>query len=165
MSDDIESKVLNGLKELRWQYQEGIPVNILKIDLGLSDDDLKASLLSLADQGVIFIEEETIQLVEDTPENDILEENTTYKKQSNDVNESILDDKLNDLTDNELEAYNLIKDLTDDSGKISKYLLEGNLLYGDLKLSTLSTFNIIVALERKELIKRIQLSDGEYYRI
>ena len=39
------------------------------------------------------------------------------------------------------------------------------MLYGELKLTSLKTYNVIVALENKGLIKKIQLPDGEYYTL
>ncbi len=73
--------------------------------------------------------------------------------------------KIEDLSERELKALEIIKVLAGDSKHVSKYLLEGNLLYGDLKLSALGTYNLISSLENKGLIKHVKLSDGEYYTI
>ena len=48
----------------------------------------------------------------------------------------------------EKESYNLIKELVDDKNLVSKYTLEGHLLYGDLKLSNFKMYHIILSLEK-----------------
>ena len=56
--------VLDKIKDLQLEFPDGVPVNILLQELNLSDEELKATLLSLMDDGVIFIEEESVKLVE-----------------------------------------------------------------------------------------------------
>ena len=63
----------------------------------------------------------------------------------------------------EKESYNLIKNLVDDKNLISKYTLEGHLLYGDLKLTNFRMYHIILSLQNKGLLKPIDKNDGEYY--
>jgi hypothetical protein len=70
-----------------------------------------------------------------------------------------------DLSENENAALEMMMKLADEFGRISRHMLEGNLLYGDLKLSTLGVYNLITSLENKRLLKKIQLTDGEYYSI
>ena len=153
--------VLDGIKDLQLEFPDGIPVNILLEELNLSDDELKATLLSLMDDGVIFIEEEYVKLVEQVSENDMvgLDDPVNF---SDDI-VLIDEEKISDLTERELEGLEIIKFLADDSKRVSKYLLEGHFLYGDLKLSPLGTYNIILSLENKGFIKHVRLSDGEYY--
>jgi hypothetical protein len=153
--------VLDGIKDLQLEFPDGIPVNILLEELNLSDDELKATLLSLMDDGVIFIEEEYVKLVEQVSENDMvgLDDPVNF---SDDI-VLIDEEKISDLTERELEGLEIIKFLADDSKRVSKYLLEGHFLYGDLKLSPLGTYNLILSLENKGLIKHVRLSDGEYY--
>ena len=68
-----------------------------------------------------------------------------------------------ELNIKEKESFDLIKNLVNDKNLVSKYILEGNLLYGDLKLSNFRMYHIILALENKGLLKHIHKSDGEYY--
>ena len=68
-----------------------------------------------------------------------------------------------ELNIKEKESYNLIKELVDDKNLVSKYTLEGHLLYGDLKLSNFKMYHIILSLENKNLLKPIKKEDGEYY--
>ena len=153
--------VLDGIKDLQLEFPDGVPVNILLEELDLSDDELKVTLLSLMDDGVIFIEEEYVKLVEQVSENDMvgLDDPVNF---SDDI-VLIDEEKISDLTERELEGLEIINFLADDSKRVSKYLLEGHFLYGDLKLSPLGTYNLILSLENKGLIKHVRLSDGEYY--
>ncbi|MFA0834184.1 MAG: hypothetical protein ACC609_09275 [Methanobacterium formicicum] len=64
----------------------------------------------------------------------------------------------------ELESLEIIKKLVDDSGNISRTILEGNLLYGELGLSSIAMYNLITSLEYKRVLKKIKLIDGEYYK-
>ena len=68
-----------------------------------------------------------------------------------------------ELNIKEKESYNLIKELVDDKNLVSKYTLEGHLLYGDLKRSNFKMYHIILSLENKNLLKPIKKEDGEYY--
>jgi hypothetical protein len=148
---------LNSLKYLQAEYPNGVPSNILKLDLDLSDDEFSEILLNLKDQGLIFIVDEQINIVEKVSEDDIKVETTDDAR--------LIEKEEIDLSGKESEAYDLIHKLADESGFISRHLLEGNLLYGDLKLSTLGVYNLIMSLENKKLLKKIQLNDGEYYSI
>ena len=68
-----------------------------------------------------------------------------------------------ELNIKEKESYELIQNLVDDKNLISKYTLEGHLLYGDLKLSNFRMYHIILSLQNKGLLKPIIKDDGEYY--
>lgn len=46
-----ETLVSNRIKYFQTEYPEGVPISILKLDLGFSVDELKEILLSLAEQG------------------------------------------------------------------------------------------------------------------
>ncbi len=163
-----ETLVLDTIKDYQMEYPDGVPISIL-LELNLSDDDLKATLFILEGKGVIFIEEEFVKLVEQVSvDKSILEGKAVGKGSEINVSDKKLtidEDKLEELTELELEAYRLIIGLTGDSKRISKYLLEGNLLYGDLELSSLGAFKLIMSLENKGFLKRIHLTDGEYYTI
>jgi len=64
----------------------------------------------------------------------------------------------------ELKSLEIIENLVDDSGNLSRTLLEGNLLYGELELSSIRMYNLITSLEYKGILKKFKLTDGEYYK-
>ena len=64
-----------------------------------------------------------------------------------------------DLNQTELKAFEIIKNKSN-NGFISRYILEGELLYGDLKLSNITMYHLIIELENKGLIKKKQMKDG-----
>jgi len=148
--------VINSIKYLQAEYPDGVPFKILALEVGLSDDDLKEILLNFKD--LIFIENEQIKIIEKVSEDDL--EGKTLEK-------VVLLEKVepSDLSAKEITALEIMKNLADESGRISRHVLEGNLLYGDLQLSTLGVYNLIISLENKQLLKKIQLTDGEYYSI
>lgn len=166
-----ETLVSNRIKYFQTEYPEGVPVSILKLDLGFSVDELKEILLSLAEQGVLFIEDDYVKLVEKPLEDESASEQSSQleiqEKPSNTKDTTMVkeEDLSLYLTENEFKAFEIIKRIADNSGHISRYIMEGNLLYGDLKLSTLGTYNMIMALENKGVIKKTQLTDGEYYLV
>ena len=59
--------------------------------------------------------------------------------------------------------YDLINKLADENNLVSKYILEGHMLYGDLKLTNFRMYHIILSLQNKGLLKSIDRDDGEYY--
>jgi hypothetical protein len=157
------------------EYPDGVPLNILKLDLDLSVEDLQVNLLNLEEQGILFIEnEEYVKMVDNIAENTLedsekLKESETISKESRAAEltsePEVEKAKTYDLTENEIKALEIIKDLTDESGHIPRYIMEGSLLYGDLKLSTLNVYNLIMSLENKGIIKKVQLHDSEYFAI
>ena len=84
------------------------------------------------------------------------------EKEINTVN-SKKDAKEIELNQKEQDSYDLIRSLVDDKNLISKYTLEGHLLYGDLKLTNFRMYHIILSLQNKGLLKTINKEDGEYY--
>lgn len=152
-----EKLTFSSLKHLLAEYENGIPYKILKLEFDISDDELNATLLNLKNQGVILIADERIKIVEEVIE-DGSEEATPNI-------EGLKDNEEINLSRKESVEWNLIQKLADESGKISRHVLEGNLLYDDSQLSTLGVYNLITSLENKKLIKKIQLTDGEYYSI
>ena len=164
-----ETIITERIKYFQIEYPDGVPLNILKLELDLSVEELQKNLLSLEEQGILFIEnEEYVKLVEssdgDTMElNDtIIEENSSSKI----TDEPEIKNAITyDLTEKEMKALEIIKGITDESGHISRYMLEGSLLYGELKLSTLGVYNLIMSLENKGIIKKVIIKDSEYYII
>ncbi len=143
-----ENLVLNQVKYFQAEYSSGVPSNILKLDLSMSETEFKDILTNLENKGLI-------------------------SKNDNYIKANVVDAKINavesreevireDLNQTEKKTFELITSLATD-GSISRHLLEGNLLYGDLKLSNLQMYQIIVSLENKSLIKKVQKKDGEYY--
>ena len=164
-----ETIIISRIKYFQIEYPDGVPLNILKLDLDLSVEEIQKNLLSLEEQGILFIEnEEYVKLVdnieEETPEKteDISQGSVTVEITSEVEVEKA---KTYDLTENEINALEIIKGLTDESGHIPRYIMEGTLLYGDLKLNTLGVYNLIMSLENKGIIKKVQIHDSEYYAI
>ena len=87
---------------------------------------------------------------------------TDHEKEINTVNSKKDLEEL-ELNMKEKESYKLIQELVDDKNLISKYTLEGHLLYGDLKLTNFRMYHIILSLQNKGLLKSIHKDDGEYY--
>ena len=73
-------------------------------------------------------------------------------------------DPKNEFSEREQLAMDTLRKMLDDSGNISRSLMEGTLLYGDLGLSSISMYNLVTSLEYKGILKKITLIDGEYYK-
>ncbi|WP_407392296.1 hypothetical protein [Methanobrevibacter sp.] len=144
-----EEVVLNQIKIFNIEYPEGIPVDVLRNDLGFHEYDLIQILDELQDKELIIFKDNKASLSESEKEI-----NTVDSKK--DVEELELNMK-------EKESYKLIQELVDDKNLISKYTLEGHLLYGDLKLTNFRMYHIILSLQNKGLLKLINKDDGEYY--
>ena len=144
-----EEVVLNQVNIFAIEYPEGIPLNVLRKDLGFHEYDLVQILEELKDKGLILFEDNKISLSE-------------HEKEINTVNSKKDVEEL-ELNMKEMESYKLIQELVDDKNLISKYTLEGHLLYGDLKLSNFRMYHIILSLQNKGLLKSINKDDGEYY--
>lgn len=70
------------------------------------------------------------------------------------------------LNKTEEDAYAIINEVISKYDNYApRYILEGALMYGELELSPKRTYNIIVSLENKQLLKRVEKVDGEYYTI
>jgi CTP-dependent riboflavin kinase len=145
-----ENRVLNQIKYFQAEYRDGVPSNILKLDLSMSETEFKDILTNLEDKGLIS-------------KNDNYIKANAVDAQINAV-ESRAEVLREDLNQTEKKTFELITNLASE-GFVSRHFLEGNLLYGDLKLSNLQMYQIIVSLENKGLIKKIQKKDGEYYNV
>lgn len=144
-----EEVVLNQIKIFDKEYDDGIPINVLRKDLGFHEYDLVQILEELSDKDLVIFNDNKVSLSEQEKEF-----NTVNSKK--DVEELELNMK-------EKESYKLIQELVDDKNLISKYTLEGHLLYGDLKLTNFRMYHIILSLQNKGLLKSINKDDGEYY--
>ena len=144
-----EEVVLDQVKIFNMKYDDGIPLNILKKELGFHEYDLVHILEELQNKDLIVFKDKKVRL-------------SDSEKEINTVNSKKDVEEL-ELKLKEKESYNLIKNLVDDKNLISKYTLEGHLLYGDLKLTNFRMYHIILSLQNKGLLKPIDKNDGEYY--
>ncbi|MEE1150615.1 MAG: hypothetical protein UH242_06650 [Methanobrevibacter sp.] len=144
-----EEVVLNQIKIYDIEYPEGVPVSILRKELGFHEYDLVHILEELQDKDLVVFKDNKVKLSESEKEI-----NTVNSKK--DLEELELDQK-------EKDSYKLIQELVDDKNLVSKYTLEGHLLYGDLELSNFRMYHIILSLQNKGLLKSINKDDGEYY--
>ena len=144
-----EEVVLEQIKIFNIEYPEGIPVDVLRRDLGFHEYDLVQIIDELKEKDLVIFEDNKVSLSESEKEI-----NTVNSKK--DVEELELNMK-------EKESYELIQKLVDDKNLISKYTLEGHLLYGDLQLTNFRMYHIILSLQNKGLLKSINKEDGEYY--
>lgn len=145
-----ENMVLNQIKYYQSEYTQGVPYNILKLDSNLSETDFRDILNNLQVKELITMSDDYIKTV--TSDSDINLVNSKAEVLKEDLNQK------------EEKAFEIIKEKSRD-GLISRYLLEGELLYGDLKLSNIQMYHLIIALENKGLIKKTKMKDGEYYRL
>ncbi len=144
-----EEVVLNQIKIYDIEYPEGVPVSILRKELGFHEYDLVHILEELQDKDLVVFKDNKVNLSESEKEI-----NTVNSKK--DLEELELDQK-------EKDSYKLIQELVDDKNLVSKYTLEGHLLYGDLELTNFRMYHIILSLQNKGLLKSINKDDGEYY--
>lgn len=144
-----EEVVLNQIKIFNVEYPDGIPLNILRKDLGFHEYDLVQILEELQDKDLIIFKDNKVSL-------------SGHEKEINTV-DSKKDIEELELNMKEKESYKLIQELVDDKNLIPRYTLEGHLLYGDLKLTNFRMYHIILSLQNKGLLKSINKGDGEYY--
>ena len=144
-----EEVVLDQIKIFDIEYPEGIPMDVLRKELDFHEYDLVQILDGLSKKDLIDFNDNKAKL-------------TGSEKQVNTVNSKKDVEEL-ELNMKEKESYKLIQELVDDKNLISKYVLEGHLLYGDLKLTNFRMYHIILSLQNKGLLKSIEKSDGEYY--
>lgn len=144
-----EEVVLDQIKIYAIEYPEGVPLNILRKELGFHEYDLVQILEELQDRDLVIFKDNKASL-------------SASEKEINTVN-SRKDLEELELNQKEKDSLKLIQELVDDKNIISKYTLEGHLLYGDLKLSNFRMYHIILSLQNKGLLKTIDKDDGEYY--
>jgi len=144
-----EELVLNQIKIFALEYEEGIPESIIKMELGIYEHDLKEILEELANKNLITYINKKIKPAD-------FEKEITAVESKEEV-------KIADLDAKEKRSLEIIKELVDEDKLIPKYILEGNLLYGELKLSNFRMYHIILSLENKGIIKPINKTDGEYF--
>ncbi len=144
-----EQVVLDQIKIFNIEYPDGVPVDILRKELGFHEYDLVEILEELSFKNLVLFKDNKASLSE-------------HEKEINTVNSKKDLEEL-ELNMKEKESYRLIQELVDDKNLVSKYTLEGHLLYGDLKLTNFRMYHIILSLQNKGLLKSINKDDGEYY--
>lgn len=170
-----EILVLNTLKYYQAEYTEGVPLSILKLDMDLDDDELHEIIHAMKSKGAITLTSGKVKLIEtenkssesseeDIEEIKVLNRPSPPKVQEKKSPETLPTEEVPaELSETERESLKLIKSLTDESGAVSRHILEGNLLYGELKLSDLRVYNLLNSLQNKGLLSRTQRIDGAYY--
>lgn len=147
-----EEVVLNQIKIFDVEFEGDVHIDVLKKELcvgSFHEYDLIQVINSLSNKKVIEFDGSNVKLL-------------ASDKEINTVNSKKDLEEL-ELNLKEKESFDLIKKLVNDKNLVSKYILEGNLLYGDLKLTNFRMYHIILSLENKGLLKPIHKSDGEYY--
>ena len=144
-----EEVVLNQIEIYAKEYLDGVPVDVIRKELGFHEYDLVQILEELQKKDLVIFQDNKVSLSENEKEF-----HTVNSK--NDLKEVELNMK-------EKESYDLINQLVDENNLVSKYTLEGHLLYGDLKLSNFRMYHIILSLQNKGLLKSIEKDDGEYF--
>lgn len=144
-----EEVVLNQIKIFDIEYPDGVPIDLVRKELGFHEYDLIQILEELQDKNLVIFADSKVSL-------------SGSEKEINTVN-SRKDVEELELNQKEIDSYKLIQELVDDKNLVSKYTLEGHLLYGDLKLSNFRMYHIILSLQNKGLLKTIAKDDGEYY--
>ncbi|WP_297983184.1 hypothetical protein [uncultured Methanobrevibacter sp.] len=146
-----EEDVLNHIKAHGNAYDEFIPMSLIKDEMNIYEHDLNDLLNSLKALGLVIYENSNVKL--ERVEEEI---NTVDSKQ---------DVLLAELNQKEKASFELIKRLVDDENMVSRYKIEGSLLYGDLHLTDFRMYHIILSLENKGLIEPIYKENGDYYKL
>lgn len=149
-----ENKVLLLIKNNIDTYPEKISYDKIREVLDFSETKIVDILQSLQEKNFINLNEETKEVTyEDLySEVKIVEDKSALTKYM--------------LNKTEEDAYVIIQNIISKyEGYAPRYVLEGALLYGELELSPKRTYNIIVSLENKQLLKRVERTDGDYYTI
>jgi hypothetical protein len=144
-----EEIVFNQIKIFHLEYDEGIPENLVKMELGIYEHELAEILNELANKNLIIHENKKIKL------KDFDKEIATV-----DSKKEVIEAELNNKEKKSLE---IIKELVNENNIVPRYILEGSLLYGELKLSEFRMYHILLSLENKNILKMIEKKDGEYY--
>ena len=147
-----ENVILDMLKDIRKDYPESVSYDVIKNRTNISETRLVESLEILQKKEFITLDlDNKIVYYDDlNMEVKVVENKSALKRYM--------------LNKTEEEAYEIIQDvITKYEGYAPRYVLEGALLYGQLELTPKRTYNIIVSLENKNLLKRVVRNDGEYY--
>lgn len=135
------------------EYNEGISENILKMDLDITEHHFKEVLEDLERKNLISRVDGKIKAL-----------NVGKKISVVDTRKEV---KTAELDQMEVEALEIIRNLSEkeEDGLVSRYIVEGNLLYGNLNVSNFRMYHILISLENKGILKKIKKNDGEYYQV
>ena len=136
------------------EYPESVSYDVIRDVLSFSETRMVDLLISLEKKNIIQFDDSTkeVTYVNIDCEVEVVENQTEYKQYM--------------LNKTEEEAYEIIREvILNYDNYAPRYVLEGALLYGELELTPKRTYNIIVSLENKQLLRRIEKFDGEYYTI
>ena len=149
-----ENKILFLLKNNLEEYPTSMPFDNIRDVLDLTETQVVDILKSLESKNFInFDEDEKIVTYSNLEEDvEIVEDKSALKKYM--------------LNKTEEDAYQVIQNVIHKYDEYApKYIIEGALLYGELELTPKKTYNIIVSLENKQLLRRVERRDGEYYTL
>ncbi|WP_409197747.1 hypothetical protein ACA135_05425 [Methanobrevibacter acididurans] len=146
-----ENTVLSRIQTFNPEYDEGIPLKVLQTDLNVHEHNLHDVLKSLAKKDLITYEQKKIKLINEGTEIQTLE-----------TKEDVMNIKL-DIK--EANVVKIIREVVDEDNLVSKYILEGYLLYGPEKITNFRMYHIILSLEIKGIIKKVKKRDGRYYKL
>jgi hypothetical protein len=149
-----------------------VPISIIKIDLDLDEDELNQIFNQLESQGSLTRTDNNLLLyklgqeansMDNTPDD---EDNPDLSVPNQDSAIVADGDKIefdNVLNEVEIQFLDIARSLVDDSGLISRNILEGHLLYGELKLTDIEMYNLLNSLDNKGILNKVQRKDGTYY--
>lgn len=147
-----EDIVFNQVKIFINDYPDGIPLSVLRKETGFYEHDLNDILKMLGSKGIVKYQKGHV-----------------WKGSNFDVDFNTVESQKEvisaELDMKEKKSYEIIKNAVNENNMISKYELEGHLLYGELKLSDFRMYHIILSLENKGLLKYVRKMDGEYYKL
>lgn len=148
-----ENQILESVKKFNDQYDNGIPMKTIQEDLDIYEHNLHDLLSDLTEKKLINYSYSTkiIKLININEEINVVE-----------TKEDILNLELNKR---ELNVLQIIRESVNEENIISRYILEGKLLYGKDKISNFQMYHILLSLELKKVIRKIKKQDGEYYRL
>lgn len=146
-----EQLVLDEIKYFKQEYPNGISESIIKSELNITEHEFKDIINDLTRKKLINFKNNKITLID------------TNKKLN--VVKSRNEAKTAELNQMEKYALDILNKMCDEDFTVSKYMAEGTLLYGELKLSNFRMYHILVSLQNKEILKKIEKEDGEYYQI
>lgn len=149
-----ENKVIMFIKNNLDKYPEKVSYDIIREVLDYSETKIVDLLSSLQEKKILKFDSSTkeVTYVDLDMEVKVVESKSELKKLM--------------LNQTEEDAYAIITDVIGKYDEYApRYILEGALMYGELELSPKRTYNIIVSLENKQLLKRVEKVDGEYYTI
>lgn len=149
-----ENKIILFIKNNLEKYPEKVSYDIIREVLDFSETKMVDLLESLQQKKIIAYDASTkdVTYVNLDAEVEVVENQSELKEYM--------------LNKTEEDAYAIINEVISKYDNYApRYILEGALMYGELELSPKRTYNIIVSLENKQLLKRVEKVDGEYYTI